>query len=227
MLVEAANAVRVSSLPSIFDPLQRRKPLARPEPGIAGRASSVGHHALDSEAFLGVVKSRRFDPTPHGAGGLDDASGRFALGTCVMANQSAHWRDRYHAAHIVRTGDVPETFIQRSWAPDDEALLQRHGPRTRMDIETTTITGSTTNHQPIEDPKPRLLSMRQAAAYLGFSFWTTRDYVLQGILPAVNMPPLRARHGERPRATLRRVLIDRGDLDAFIEQRKRRRKTTA
>jgi len=25
-----------------------------------------------------------------------------------------------------------------------------------------------------------LLNMRQAAAYLGCSFWTTRDYVLQG-----------------------------------------------
>jgi hypothetical protein len=69
---------------------------------------------------------------------------------------------------------------------------------------------------------PRLLNMRQAAAYLGCSFWTARDYVLQGLIPVVDMPPLRAREGERQRKTLRRVLIDRPDLDAFIESRKRR-----
>jgi Helix-turn-helix domain len=69
---------------------------------------------------------------------------------------------------------------------------------------------------------PRLLNMRQAAAYLGCSFRTARDYVLQGLIPVVDMPPLRAREGDRQRQTLRRVLIDRADLDAFIESRKRR-----
>jgi hypothetical protein len=65
--------------------------------------------------------------------------------------------------------------------------------------------------------------MRQAAAYLGCSFWTARDYVLQGLIPAVDMPPLRPRSGDRQRRkTLRRVLVDRADLDAFIESRKRR-----
>jgi hypothetical protein len=38
----------------------------------------------------------------------------------------------------------------------------------------------------------------------------------------VNMPPLRAREGDRQRKTLRRVLLDRADLDAFIEARKGR-----
>ena len=69
---------------------------------------------------------------------------------------------------------------------------------------------------------PRLLNMRQAAAYLGCSFWTTRDYILQGLIPVVDMPPLRARAGDRQRKALRRVLIDRADLDAFVESRKRR-----
>ena len=73
-----------------------------------------------------------------------------------------------------------------------------------------------------ETVKPRLLNMRQAAAYLGCSFWTARDYVLQGLIPAVDMPPLRPRPGDRQRKTLRRVLVDRADLDAFIESRKRR-----
>jgi hypothetical protein len=69
---------------------------------------------------------------------------------------------------------------------------------------------------------PRLLNMRQAAAYLGCSFWTARDYILQGLIPVVELPPLRPREGDRARKTLRRVLVDRADLDAFIESRKRR-----
>lgn len=47
--------------------------------------------------------------------------------------------------------------------------------------------------------------------------------MLQGLIPAVDMPPLRPRPGERGRRTLRRVLIDRADLEAFVQSRKRRR----
>jgi hypothetical protein len=68
----------------------------------------------------------------------------------------------------------------------------------------------------------RLLSLRQAATYLGCSFWSVRDYVLSGVLPVVSLPPLRPRQGERPKASLRRVLIDRADLDEFIERHKAR-----
>ena len=50
-----------------------------------------------------------------------------------------------------------------------------------------------------ERVKPRLLNMRQAADYLGCSFWTARDYILQGLIPIVDMPPLRAREGDRQR----------------------------
>lgn len=87
-----------------------------------------------------------------------------------------------------------------------------------LDTESTTSPGE---HP--ETFKPRLLNMRQAAAYLGCSFWTARDYILQGLIPAVDMPPLRAREGDRQRRTLRRVLVDRADLDAFVESRKRAR----
>ncbi len=87
----------------------------------------------------------------------------------------------------------------------------------------STATNSSIGPGPAVDPiAPRLLNMRQAAAYLGCSFWTARDYVLQGLIPAVDLPPLRAREGDRQRKALRRVLIDRADLDLFIESRKRR-----
>lgn len=85
------------------------------------------------------------------------------------------------------------------------------------------ITNSSAHSTPqSESIAPRLLNMRQAAEYLGCSFWTVRDYILQGLIPVVELPPLRPREGERPRKTLRRVLVDRADLDAFIEARKRR-----
>ena len=89
-----------------------------------------------------------------------------------------------------------------------------------MNETLTHDTDTNTDAAPTE--KPRLLSMRQAAAYLGCSFWTARDYVIQGLIPSVDMPPLAPRPGSRRRKTLRRVLIDRADLDAFIASRRRR-----
>ena len=68
---------------------------------------------------------------------------------------------------------------------------------------------------------PRLLNLQQMADYLGCSYWSARDWVLAGLVPVVDLPPLRPRKGERPRTTLRRVLVDREDLDRFIESRKR------
>ena len=76
-------------------------------------------------------------------------------------------------------------------------------------METSDLNPTLANPHPRERVKPRLLNMRQAAEYLGCSFWTARDYILQGLIPVVDLPPLRAREGDRQRKTLRRVLIDR------------------
>ncbi|MBI2834443.1 MAG: hypothetical protein HYX76_08455 [Acidobacteria bacterium] len=74
------------------------------------------------------------------------------------------------------------------------------------------------NHD--ETLAPRLTTMRGASRLMAVSYWTVRDYVLAGLLPTVELPPLRPREGERPRRSLRRVLIDVADIDAFIEARK-------
>lgn len=67
------------------------------------------------------------------------------------------------------------------------------------------------------DIAPRLLDLRAAAKYLGLSFWTLREMVLAGQVPAVRPPaPL-----GRPGKTLRRVLVDVRDLDACVEAWKR------
>jgi hypothetical protein len=63
------------------------------------------------------------------------------------------------------------------------------------------------------DPLPRLLDLNGAARYLGVSYWTVREYVFGGVLASVKLPCPRSKDG-RP---LRRILIDRRDLDALIE----------
>jgi len=63
---------------------------------------------------------------------------------------------------------------------------------------------------------PRLSDLKAAATYLGLSYWTMRDLVIAGRLPTVKIPCPRSGDGR----TIRRVLVDRHDLDAFIEQSK-------
>ena len=58
------------------------------------------------------------------------------------------------------------------------------------------------------------MDLRTAAAYLGCSYWTLRDLVVSGHVPAVRIPSPRARDGR----AMRRILIDSRDLDMLIEQ---------
>jgi hypothetical protein len=95
-----------------------------------------------------------------------------------------------------------------------------------------------TELSPSEAPlPPRLLTLKQGAAYVGVSYWTLRDLVLNGTVPAVRVPSGRItsgrNHGEKrqtrvlvsatdPRLrSLRKVLVDRLDLDRLITEWKR------
>ena len=53
---------------------------------------------------------------------------------------------------------------------------------------------------------PRLLSQQEAAAYLGISYWTLRDLTFWGEVPHVKIG--------------RRILVDRLDLDAYLDRAK-------
>lgn len=53
---------------------------------------------------------------------------------------------------------------------------------------------------------PRLLSQREAATYLGISYWTLRDLTFRGEVPYVKIR--------------RRILVDRLDLDAYLDRMK-------
>ena len=62
----------------------------------------------------------------------------------------------------------------------------------------------------------RLFSLPDAALYLGISYWSVRDLVANGTLPRVKLP-LRGNGDGR---SLRRILIDRRDLDRLIDTNK-------
>lgn len=72
----------------------------------------------------------------------------------------------------------------------------------------------------ISAPPQRLMTLKQAATYLGLSYWTLRDYALAGRIQPVKLPPLTAREGEKQKADLRRILFDKKDLDAFVDSLK-------
>ncbi len=54
--------------------------------------------------------------------------------------------------------------------------------------------------------QPRLLDYKSAGAYLSLSYWSLRELVLNGEIPHVKFG--------------KKILIDRQDLDAWIERHK-------
>jgi hypothetical protein len=62
---------------------------------------------------------------------------------------------------------------------------------------------------------PRLFAVEAAGAYLGCSSWVIRDLIAAGELPRVTLPAPGGR-------ALRRLLVDRADLDALIARSKAR-----
>jgi len=61
----------------------------------------------------------------------------------------------------------------------------------------------------------RLLSVEAAAAYLGVSTWTVRDLLHAGTIARVRL-------GLGSTRDLRRILVDRLELDALVEASKER-----
>ena len=71
---------------------------------------------------------------------------------------------------------------------------------------------------------PRLMNLHDAAAYLGVSYWTLRDYIHDGILAEVKLPCSRRRKkgGAIVRRAgdidSRRIYVDRDDLDTLVKK---------
>lgn len=56
----------------------------------------------------------------------------------------------------------------------------------------TAMSGSAERQSPSEEA-PRVLNLRAGAKYLGITYWSLRDLVLAGHVPAVRLPCPRAR----------------------------------
>ena len=69
----------------------------------------------------------------------------------------------------------------------------------------------------VQKVEPRLLDLGGAATYLSISRSAVRQLVDSGQLSRVQLPSPR-----RPHETLDRFLVDKAELDAFIEQNKER-----
>ena len=65
---------------------------------------------------------------------------------------------------------------------------------------------------------PRLLDLDAAAAYSGIAYWSLRRLVASGLLPVCRLPCPGATDGR----AMRRILIDRADLDGLIDKSKER-----
>ena len=59
---------------------------------------------------------------------------------------------------------------------------------------------------------PRLMSLEIAAAYCSVGYWTIRGLVQAGKLPVVEFP-----RADEEGECIRRVLLDREDLDKFVD----------
>ncbi len=75
------------------------------------------------------------------------------------------------------------------------------------------------------DGRARLLSLKEAAEYLGVSYWLLRDYIVDGVLTPVRLPGSRLRKGGRLVASsrthsMRKIMVDREDLNRLIEDSK-------
>jgi excisionase family DNA binding protein len=78
------------------------------------------------------------------------------------------------------------------------------------DSQVDTAVERTPRRKGIRSTSGRLLDLKAAEIYSGISAWTLRDLIASGELPAVRPP------------RLRRVWIDRADLDRAIAEWKER-----
>lgn len=66
--------------------------------------------------------------------------------------------------------------------------------------------------------QPRLLDLHQASLYTGIAYWSLRRLAASGLIAVVKLPAPGATDGR----AMRRILFDRSDLDALIDQSKER-----
>ena len=61
---------------------------------------------------------------------------------------------------------------------------------------------------------PRLLDIKDAAAYLGVSEWSLRSWIADGLIKPIELPSV-----SKTREKNRRLLFDVKSLDVFVDSR--------
>jgi excisionase family DNA binding protein len=77
-----------------------------------------------------------------------------------------------------------------------------------MVLKHTGIKRKSTAQRILNPMCPRLLPLKEAAQYLGFTVWAMREAIWAGLIPVVKLP-----NG-------RKLWVDKADLDKFIELNK-------
>ena len=88
----------------------------------------------------------------------------------------------------------------------DQSLASQPDTRMKRTSQARQSKRSARRWVPPSDAPRRLLTLPEAAAYLGVSPWTVRELQWSGKLPRVDLG--------------RKLLFDRADLDALIERQK-------
>lgn len=78
------------------------------------------------------------------------------------------------------------------------------------------MSAATANTLRVAQAGPALLTVEQAAQRLGVATSTLRDYLTQGILPCVVLPPRAGHSGTGKTARRRIVRVHTEDLNAFM-----------
>jgi hypothetical protein len=125
-----------------------------------------------------------------------------------LSDRQDAMRRRFEIEKVRREGDnntiPPETIYgHSSGIAAHENRVRSQAPRGATDVES------------VAQPR-RVLDLKAAGTYLGLSYWTVRDLVFAGAIPTLKIPCPKSNDGR----TIRRILIDRRDLDAFIERNK-------
>lgn len=99
-------------------------------------------------------------------------------------------------------------------------LHNGHGPGTAAPDALVRQHAATRQRDLLSPGWPRLMDLDTAGRYLGVSAWVVREWINAGDLPVVEARRPRTASALKHRPTseaLRRVLVDRADLDALAD----------
>jgi hypothetical protein len=158
-----------------------------------------------------------------GYGLLDSATGRLAIRGYPDEDKRAEFVE---VALLIwrQVASRWSLAICPRWGPQGTELYRKHlitkrsSRLTAGSIQADSEAKATPWREGFRHRRWRVLGLRAGAKYLGISYWSLRDLVINGHVPAVRFPGPRTGSGR----LMRRLLVDRRDLDALIDRSRER-----